>query len=64
MVTPEGMIGEDFLFCDRARDAGFEVWVDPTIKLGHIGVMEYKSDFGNDILYPSMLADQTMSNAA
>jgi hypothetical protein len=51
-VTPEGYMGEDFLFCDRARDAGFEVWIDPTIKLGHMGVQEYMGDFGNDILNP------------
>jgi len=64
LVTPEGMIGEDFLFCDRAREAGFEVWVDPTIKLGHMGVIEHKSDFGEDVLYPSMIKNQTMSDAA
>jgi hypothetical protein len=51
-LTPEGYIGEDFLFCDRARAHGFEVWIDPTIKLGHMGVQEYMGDFGNDVLYP------------
>jgi len=51
-VTEEGYMGEDFLFCDRAREAGYEVWIDPTIKLGHMGVQEYLGDFGNDILYP------------
>lgn len=50
--TPEGYIGEDFLFCDRAREQGYEVWIDPTIKLGHMGVTEFQGDFGNDILYP------------
>jgi len=40
------------------------VWVDPTIKLGHMGVIEHKSDFGNDVLYPSLDAAQTMSTAA
>jgi len=52
MLTEEGYIGEDFLFCDRARAIGYEVWIDPTIKLGHMGVQEYEGDFGNDILYP------------
>lgn len=51
-VTPEGYIGEDFLFCDRARELGYEVWIDPTIKLGHMGVQEYEGDFGRDCLYP------------
>ncbi len=51
-LTEEGYIGEDFLFCDRARELGFEVWVDPTIALGHMGVQEYVGHFGEDILYP------------
>jgi hypothetical protein len=51
-VTPEGYIGEDFLFCDRAREAGYEVWIDPTITLGHMGVQEYVGNFGEDVLYP------------
>ena len=51
-VTPEGYMGEDFLFCDRAIEHGYEVWIDPTIKLGHMGVQEYEGDFGSDVLYP------------
>ena len=31
------LVGEDVLFCKKANEAGFEVWCDPTIKLGHIG---------------------------
>jgi hypothetical protein len=54
-VTDEGYIGEDFLFCDRAREAGYEVWVDPTITLGHMGVQEYVGNFGQDILYPMLV---------
>jgi len=37
LVTDEGYIGEDFLFCDRARELGFEVSVDPTIDTGPYG---------------------------
>ena len=52
LVTEEGYMGEDYLFCDRARAIGYEVWIDPTIKLGHMGVQEYEGDFGKDVLYP------------
>ena len=55
MLTDEGYVGEDYLFCDRAREQGFEVWIDPTIKLGHMGVQEYEGDFGNDVLYPMIV---------
>ena len=57
-LTEEGYMGEDFLFCDRARDIGFEVWIDPSIKLGHMGVQEYLGDFGGDILYPMIVPKQ------
>lgn len=63
--TPDGYVGEDFLFCQRAIEAGFEVWIDPVIKLGHMGIHEYKSDFGNDMLYPMLNPiNSTMSVAA
>lgn len=52
LLTEEGYIGEDFLFCDRVREHGFEVWVDPSITLGHMGVQEYVGNFGSDVLYP------------
>ena len=53
-LSEEGYIGEDYLFCDRARELGFEVWVDPTITLGHMGVQEYVGNYGDDILYPML----------
>ena len=41
---PNGMheyLSEDWSFCQRAIDKGFEVWVDGTIDVGHIGSYEY-----------------------
>lgn len=32
---------EDIEFCKRAGEAGFEIWCDPTIKMGHIGSYVY-----------------------
>ena len=34
-------IGEDYYFCDKARANGFDIWCDPTIKVGHIGDFEF-----------------------
>lgn len=58
-----GYTGEDFLFCDRARAHGFGVWVDPTIKLGHMGVQEYLGDFGADALYPMLVVPDAVQAA-
>jgi hypothetical protein len=34
-------IGEDYLFCDRWREIGGQVWVDPSIELSHVGAHSY-----------------------
>ena len=57
-LAEEGYIGEDFLFCDRVRSHGFEVWIDPSITLGHMGVQEYVGNYGDDILYPMIAPNQ------
>lgn len=67
LTTPDGYMGEDFLFCKRAEEAGFDIWIDPTIKLGHMGVHEFRSDFGNEVLYPkldALIRERSMSEAA
>lgn len=42
---PDGghvLLSEDYAFCERARQEGFEVWLDPTVRLGHIGDYMYR----------------------
>lgn len=34
---PMRELGEDLAFCKRAIDMGYEIWAEPTVKLGHIG---------------------------
>jgi GT2 family glycosyltransferase len=38
------LLGEDVWFTRRARKAGYKVWCDPTIVVGHIGDMNFSSD--------------------
>lgn len=33
--------GEDWWFCEIARQAGFSVWCDPTLEIGHLGETIY-----------------------
>lgn len=35
------LMGEDYWFCDRAEQKGIEIWIDPSIKIGHLGDYEY-----------------------
>lgn len=37
----ETVLGEDAWFCNVARDAGFEIYIDPTIKVAHLGEFGY-----------------------
>jgi len=45
MVIADGQgywyLGEDYAFCERARQAGHKVIVDTTIRLGHVGRYTY-----------------------
>jgi hypothetical protein len=34
-------LAEDFAFCERARQCGFKIMADTTIRLGHIGMYAY-----------------------
>lgn len=36
--------GEDMAFFADAKDAGHTVWMDPSLKLGHVGGKEYRGD--------------------
>jgi len=62
--TPEGYVGEDYTFCDRATEHGFEVWIDPTIKLGHMGITEFEGSFGEEFLYPLFRPVESKKDAA
>lgn len=36
------LLSEDYAFCQRAKDAGFGVWLNPAVRLGHIGQYAYR----------------------
>jgi hypothetical protein len=52
-------VGEDYLFCDRAREAGFKVWVDVEICLPHVGTEEFTRSFVDDVLMPLLENERT-----
>ena len=42
-------LAEDFAFCERARQCGYTILADTTIRLGHIGSCEYSwEEAGSD----------------
>ncbi len=44
-IEPDGaLLGEDYAFCDAAREAGFRIWCDAALshELGHIGQQVYR----------------------
>lgn len=36
--------GEDYTFCRRARQAGFDIWIDPVVRLDHQGKIAAMAD--------------------
>jgi hypothetical protein len=34
-IVNDGLCGEDFVFCKRAQESGFRIWVDPTLLFKH-----------------------------
>lgn len=57
-VVDGAYIGEDIMFCRRARQAGFSVYVDPEISLPHIGSHSFEKDFRKENLEPLMAAQK------
>jgi hypothetical protein len=39
--------GEDYSFCRRWRDIGGQVWIDPEIRMGHIGYKTFIGSIGD-----------------
>jgi len=44
-----GHLSEDYYFCDLAREAGFTIWMDPNVNLGHIGSKTWSGKFVDDV---------------
>lgn len=40
-------MGEDYAFCRRWKDMGGKVWIDPEIKMGHVGFKTFHGHLGN-----------------
>jgi hypothetical protein len=57
------IVGEDYVFCDRAREAGFHIWCDVTIsrELGHLGQKIHRLSHAS---FPAVVADSTVAPPA
>lgn len=40
-------LGEDYAFCARWMDMGGKVWIDPEIKMGHVGYKTFEGHLGD-----------------
>lgn len=38
------LISEDYIMCNKWKDLGYKVWLDPTITCNHIGIKKFKGD--------------------
>jgi hypothetical protein len=44
---PHGVVGEDVHFCEKAREAGYKIYVDCDLKVGHLAKFEIGEKFYN-----------------
>ena len=45
--VPEQKLGEDCAFCMRATNLGYEIWCEPTARVGHVGrIVIWPEDVG------------------
>jgi hypothetical protein len=41
------LVGEDVLLCMKLQAMGVDVWLDPTMTVGHVGTKKWTGDFAN-----------------
>ena len=40
-----GNVSEDLFFCHKAKEAGFKIWIDSSVKIGHLGMFPVDEKF-------------------
>jgi len=55
-------VSEDVFFCQRARECGFRIWVDTSIKCRHIGMGEFVIDDTIEPLIPARLPERSVKD--
>lgn len=51
------LLSEDFAFCQRAKELGFGVYINPSIRLGHMGAYVHRiEDMAQKMLAPQPMA--------
>lgn len=58
---PMRELGEDLAFCKRATDMGYEIWAEPSVRLGHIGHITIYPEY--EELYRSSIYGTRDNNA-
>ena len=49
-------VGEDYLFCDRAREHGYKIYIDVDISLPHVGQDTFENNFREEVVIPLLEA--------
>ena len=52
-------LSEDFTFCRRWQKCGGKVWLDPSIKLDHLGKFTYNGDISKIIDFENLEINDT-----
>jgi hypothetical protein len=55
-IKNQHYLGEDYLFCDRAREHGFKIYADVDISLPHVGTDTFENNFREEVVMPLLEA--------
>jgi len=56
-----GGLNEDLTFCQKVREAGFEIWCDVDTRLGHIATHQVWPAFREGRWHPDIVLDPTLT---
>ena len=51
-IRDDQYVGEDYLFCDRAREHGYKIYIDVDISLPHVGTDTFENNFREEVVIP------------
>lgn len=58
LIVNGQLISEDIWVCRKLQELGFQIWLDPTMTLNHLGTKKFRGDFENWMVR----AKQTLQN--
>ena len=44
-IINDGFVGEDIMLCEKIKELGYQIWLNPKHTVSHIGTKKFKGNF-------------------